>query len=272
MATSFWFVWRRSVDSAKAEEKAAEVAPTPDLQSRFLTTILPSSQSVRLELYCSTRKEAEKLKKQFGGKIVLLPKVFKTPGFVRRFPPSLILASSRDLLPKKLGMLRPLVIPSGMAFGTGEHSTTSACLRLLISLKIPPTQVLDAGTGTGILAIAAELLGHSAWGIDNDPDSVRIAKENALLNHCRKVRFQCLPLEKMKTSRTYGLILANIYSTILIACVPRMVRLLKPGGYVIFSGIMAGQEDEVILNACASGLSLRRIVKNGKWRSLLLQL
>jgi len=266
-----WFVWQRSVPPERAS--ANEIVAAPEFQERLLTLSFPGRKQVRYEVYCLTRREAENFKKRYGGKVSRPPKISKTAGFARRFPPSLILASHHDLLPKKMGEYRPLIIPSGMAFGTGEHATTSACLRLLLSLKLPPgTHVLDAGTGTGILAIAAELLGYRAFGIDHDPDSIRVARENAFLNHCRKVRFRRIPLEGIKSEKTYGLILANIYSSILVACTPRLVRLLQPGGYAIFSGIMAGQEDEVILSACARGLTLRRIVKNGKWRSLLLQL
>jgi ribosomal protein L11 methyltransferase len=156
-----------------------------------------------------------------------------------------------------------------MAFGTGDHATTATCLRLLCDLlpTLPGNwNALDAGTGTGILAIAAEKLGASAVeAFDFDPVCIRVSKENAKTNRCRKVAFSVADSRRVGAFQKADVILANLYSELLIASALGLVKKLKPGGHFIFSGVLVRQAEEVSAALIKCGLSKPRLIKRGKW-------
>ena len=116
-----------------------------------------------------------------------------------------------------------LIIPAAGAFGTGEHATTAMSLRLLeeITRNLPPGwRLLDAGTGTGILALAARRLGASeVLGLDNDPRAVAHARQNARLNRISRARFIAADLLRWKPSARYEVVTANLFSELLIAAI-----------------------------------------------------
>lgn len=151
-----------------------------------------------------------------------------------------------------------LEIDPGMAFGTGQHETTQLCLSLAIGLKIlkPHISVLDVGTGSGILALAAALYGCCPiLGIDVDPSSIHIAKSNALANQLQtKTTFSDIALEQLVSpqkdfpSPPYDLIFANIQLTPLLNLLPILSECLKTEGKIIFSGILSNEVD-IFVNA-----------------------
>jgi len=165
-----------------------------------------------------------------------------------------------------------LVIDPAMAFGTGHHETTRSCLMLMenYARKTAHNSFLDLGTGTGILAIAARKLGYQyVVGIDTDILAVDAAKENVVINQVPDV--EILQGSTSELHEAFDVIAANLISGVLILIAPALVTLLNPGGIAILSGILIGQEDEVIEAIEQAGLSLREKYPDGKWVSLVVE-
>ncbi|PLY01392.1 MAG: SAM-dependent methyltransferase [Desulfuromonas sp.] len=139
-----------------------------------------------------------------------------------------------------------LVIGRG-AFGSGEHETTASCLELLEQTGIASgSHLLDLGSGTGILALAALHLGaQSAVCIDISPDAVRTCESNCALNGFGdKVRNIAGTVETIG-DESFDLILANIYGDLLLDLAPAIVKRLKPGGHLLLSGMLWEYDFEV---------------------------
>jgi len=167
----------------------------------------------------------------------------------------------------------PLVIDPKMAFGTGYHETTRLLLRLLPDHVRPGDRVLDMGTGTGILAIAALLLGASeAAGIDIDPWCYENALENARLNGVSdRLDIRIGSTEQIPSVARYDMILANINRNILLDLAGTLTGHLGPGGILMLSGIM--EEDLDAILASPHYASMKRLEERGEneWRALVLQ-
>jgi ribosomal protein L11 methyltransferase len=169
-----------------------------------------------------------------------------------------------------------LLIDAATAFGTGEHATTHGCLLALDRLvrRGKRRRILDMGTGTGILAIAAA----KSWRVpvlacDIDRNSVRVAAENVGLNEvaglvaCRPSDGYAAPA--VRAGAPYDLISANILARPLAAMAPDLARSLAPGGVAILSGLLAGQEPYVAAAHRAQGLAFTgRIARKG-WHTLV---
>lgn len=150
--------------------------------------------------------------------------------------------------------LAEVVLDPGMAFGTGTHPTTSLCLAALSDLlgARPGASVLDVGTGSGLLAIAARKLGAGrVTGNDNDPVAVAVARENAARNGAEVVLTED-PLPAI--GGAFDLVVANILANTLIELAPQIAAKLAGGGAVLLSGILGPQEDEVREAYLAQGL------------------
>jgi ribosomal protein L11 methyltransferase len=138
-----------------------------------------------------------------------------------------------------------LVLDPGMAFGTGTHATTGLCLEWLAAHPPRGLDVIDFGCGSGILAIAALLLGaNRALGTDTDPQALVTTRENAERNNVAGRLTLCLP-EAVPADRIADVVLANILAPALVALAPILTRLTRPGGVLILSGLLANQADEV---------------------------
>lgn len=141
----------------------------------------------------------------------------------------------------------------GMAFGTGNHETTRLCVRRLLDAKaqwgadIGSKSVIDAGCGSGILAISARKLGFpSVYAFDNDPDAVSISQDNERLCDLEgQIEFVWADLVKGLQDRKADLIMANILAPILIDHARILVDALNSGGILILSGILGPQAEEV---------------------------
>jgi len=169
-----------------------------------------------------------------------------------------------------------IVIQPAQAFGTGHHPTTAGALRAIESLigARAPKSILDAGTGSGVLAIAAALLGRrdglkrEIIAIDIDPAALENARANARLNGVEKsIRFSSVPLASIH--RHFDLITANILSHTLIALAPHLKRLVAPGGRLVLGGFLADEADEVLVHYRPALRCLSRKTHRG-WTTLVM--
>jgi ribosomal protein L11 methyltransferase len=166
-----------------------------------------------------------------------------------------------------------VVLDPGLSFGTGNHPTTAFCLRQLVAYRKTgkPQSFWDAGTGSGILAIAAAKLGYSpVTGIDFDPEAVRVARANARLNGVLdRVRLwrKDITLLSATSRETYDLICANLISDLLLAQRERIVCRLGNDGILIVAGILRKEFAEVRRAYAQCGLRLLRSEADGEWES-----
>jgi len=163
----------------------------------------------------------------------------------------------------------------GQAFGTGQHESTRLALSLLTTClsRQPVERVLDVGTGTGILAMAAILFGaDSVVAIDNDPEAVRVAAENVAANGlAEKISVSITDL--VDVQGPFPLILANIVHDVLVEMAPQFKALLSPGGRVILAGILSGEQEKNIIRVYGElGFHLQTSEHEGEWAALLLEI
>lgn len=138
-----------------------------------------------------------------------------------------------------------IVIEPSMGFGTGHHATTRLCLQALQHIPLTGARVLDVGTGSGVLAIAAVRLGAaSAVGIDDDPDAVQAARDNVALNAAHAVTLDTIDL-RTYTVDAYDVLTANLTGGLLVATAAHLQRLTRPGGHLILSGFMTHEVEAV---------------------------
>ncbi len=176
--------------------------------------------------------------------------------------------------PNKLGV----EIEAALAFGTGHHGTTRGCLLLLdhVLKARRPRRVLDLGSGTGVLAIAAAKALHGAvLASDIDPASVRVARDNARLNQVgnlvHTIRATGFSAPQFKKHGPFDLVLANILANPLRQMATPMARHLAPSALLILSGLLPSQASGVIAAYRARGLVLLRQLQIEGWSSLLMR-
>lgn len=164
-----------------------------------------------------------------------------------------------------------LRLDPGLAFGAGTHPTTQQSLLLLQEVLRLGDRVLDLGTGSGILAIAAAALGAGPiLGRDLDPTAVAVARANVAANCLeRRVRIEEGDLVAGLTGE-FDLILANLTAGLHLELLPSLPRHLAPGGRAVLAGIIAGRRAEVLAAAAANGFEAGRELRAGDWVALLL--
>jgi len=170
-----------------------------------------------------------------------------------------------------------IVMDAGAAFGTGEHGTTSSCMAALewLQRRHHFDRILDMGTGTGILAIAAAKLwpAQEVMAVDLDPVAVRVARRNLVQNKVApKVRAaQSAGYRSRHVAGKYDLVIANILAKPLILMAKDLRKHLQPGGFVILSGLLQTQEKRVLAMHHALGMQVvKRWHKEG-WSALVLR-
>lgn len=278
-------LWKASITLTKAEaaDVAAVLEITPPQPQAVLVEEEPFGSSATVEALYTEIPDAELLSKLTGRDV-----------HVAQLPDTdWIKLSQEGLPPVRAGRffvygahdagrvphaVIPIRIEAGMAFGTGHHETTALCLSLLSDLARRGgfTNVLDLGTGTGLLAIAAaKLWKRTILASDIDPIAVAVARENAVLNGVgpwiRTVVADGLANPALGGRRPFDFVIANILAGPLTRLAPQIAAALAPGGMVVLSGLLAGQENLVSSFYRAYGLVLRRRLRDGPWSALLLE-
>ncbi len=277
------FVWRKR---ASAAWLAANEAPLCEIGGRRLAIISrPDRKSVIAEIAGSSRRNLEKIRSRFGGTIEKLPR-----DWLKEFSPSqksepikignrLTIYRSVTSENRSRNKNRSLLIPAGAAFGTGEHATTAMSLRLLErctrfwgaqagSLHSPEKEwtLLDLGTGSGILALAAARFGAKrVIAIDDDPVAIATARENARRNKLDNIDFRIADVRRWPFPPRSEIIAANLFSELLIEILPKLKRAQR----LILSGILRDQEAQLVRALKRNGIVIVEMRRRGKWIAIL---
>jgi ribosomal protein L11 methyltransferase len=270
------FVWSKLSAVKWMDAWEERFAGNPNLVIEYLK----GGKSIRIRLFCETKKDADAVVAQFGGSVREMAhaewnKPVEAPRPVKVRDVFILTAETR---PKELAALKKanpkreiIVIPPEMAFGTGDHATTSTCLRLLVdvarSRKGTIWNVADLGSGTGVLAIAARKLGSGeTFACDFDPFAVAVGIRNIERNGTPDIVMKEQDVLKWKPRKKgYDVVMANIFSTVLIQAWPVIAKSLASGGDLIVSGILASQAWDVFKAAAESGLGFTKVIRKGKW-------
>ncbi len=270
------YSWRKLSAAKWADawlERLAFLGP-----QRAMAIEFPGARSVRIEAHGITKTEADGLLKMFGGKVseskwLTMPEEKPRPP-IRIRKQLLVVSTAEELAANAETERGPAVIliPAGMAFGTGEHDTTATCLRFIADVSREREgqswEALDLGAGTAILAIAARKLGAARVdAADFDPHAVRTAKENIRVNGLSRVVMRKLDVRDWEPLRTWDVVISNLFSTLLVETAPKIASAVAPDGRLIFSGVLREQEAEVLASFRRAGIVIDRIVRKGKWVS-----
>jgi ribosomal protein L11 methyltransferase len=170
-----------------------------------------------------------------------------------------------------------LTLDAGLAFGTGEHNSTRGCLLALERIAHHrPQRILDLGTGSGVLAIAAaKLLHQKILATDIDPRAARVAGANARLNGVAHlvtaIRADGWADQRINRAAPYDLVFANILARPLCAMAHQLGAKIKPGGIAILAGLLTIQANWVLSAHRRAGLVLQSRIEDGAWTTLLLR-
>ena len=172
----------------------------------------------------------------------------------------------------------PVILDPGLTFGTGAHPSTQMCMEFMEELVQPGMEVIDLGSGSGILSIAALRLGaKTAIGVDIDPKAEDIARENAAYNDFGADRFDAVTgnvtedtaLMERLSEKHYDLVFVNIVADVIIGLSPVLKHFMDDNTKVICSGILDVREDEVHEALTAAGLVIEQTKAKEDWRSLV---
>jgi ribosomal protein L11 methyltransferase len=259
LATRQW--WRQHQDffAANFGEKLAVIERT-------------DRKRLQIEVICNSPRALEKL----GGRANKLPRDWlkqtlrKQKAKPLKIGNRLVISRSGGLQTAVYGKSAAgtpplLVIPAEAAFGTGEHATTKMSLRLLeeVSRKLKRGwPMVDLGTGSGILALAARCLGAKrALGIDIDPMAISTAKANARRNKIDQVQFRVADVRRWKFPRKIDIVAANLFSELLIEILPQLRRARR----LILSGILREQEGDLLRALRRCKIDIVKVQRRGKW-------
>lgn len=191
----------------------------------------------------------------------------------------LVIPSWEDIKPEDSAKM-VLHIDPGTAFGTGMHETTQLCIRQLKKYITPETELLDVGTGSGILAILSLMFGAKhAVGTDLDMCAVEAVAQNCEANGIAPEQFEMLigniitdkAVQDKVGYECYDIVVANILADVLVPLTPVILTQLKPGGIYITSGIINDKEKTVTDAVKAAGLKVLEVTYQGEWVSVTAQ-
>jgi ribosomal protein L11 methyltransferase len=248
------YLWRKSANPRWLSANESELRTFAG--DELVLVERPNRKRLQLEVASKSRVKLQNLARKFGGRVEKLPKDWLKCLVRRKTKPIKVETGE-------------LIIPAGAAFGTGEHATTAMSLRLLQRLTRkwkPGWSIVDLGTGSGILALAGHRLGAArVIGIDNDPVAISTAKANARLNKISGVQFRLGDVRRWKSKARVDIILANLFSELLIEILPR----LKAARWLILSGVLRGQEREVRRALKRNKIDIVQLQRRGKWVAIL---
>ncbi len=272
---------------SKTVSKEQEEAWNEKIQGNPNAAIIQNKggKTVQVVVYCDTQDDAETLKACFGGKaeeVVTTDWVAAQNREVRaplKIRDQIIITEQIDqAFLQKLAEEYPkrhiLTVPAEMAFGTGDHATTSTCLRLICDYAKAHKQdkwaLTDIGCGTALLAIAGLMLGAThATAFDFDPLAIEVAQTNLIRNHVEPTSIELFTADvftwKPTDKQKGDLVVANLFSTVLQKAFPHIVESMNPGATLIISGILASQWEETKKAGEKNGLVFERMIKKGKW-------
>jgi len=254
-----------------------------------IISFIKGGKSIRVEAYIESEEDAKTVQDHFGGSIrelksqnwEQLAEQPARPPIKIRDQLVVVISDKEEEIEEARSTYQDraiLQIPAEMAFGTGDHATTSTCLRLLsdeakrLNSEREAWSMADLGTGSGLLAIAAAKLGASElWGCDYDPHAVTVAAKNAQRNATEQIGFEEVDVLDWTPPRSWDLVCANLFSTILQEAFGTIKKCVAPGGRLIISGILNEQWDETYVKAEEAGLTLEKKVQKGKWTTALLR-
>jgi ribosomal protein L11 methyltransferase len=282
------FVWQKRASKVWLAANEAALREVAGQQLAIISR--PGRKNAIAEVATSNRRDLENIRSRFGGTIEKLPRnwlaKFSRAGKTKplRVGRRLVISKSGGFQTAVYGKSAAgktpiLVIPAGRAFGTGEHATTAMSLRLLErctlvwgaqtgSLRSPDKEwtLLDLGTGSGILALAAARFGaRRVIAIDHDPVAIATARANARRNKIDNIDFRVADLRRWKFPRKIDIITANLFSELLIEILPR----LKRPQWLILSGILREQEAGVIRALKRNEIAIVETRRRGKWIAVL---
>ena len=245
----------------------------------------PGGQQL-LEAFFDDRQSAESFREEFGGAVEELVEQNWAPLSCEAARRRTIKIRDHFIVtldddPDFLDELRAenpdrelLTFPPDMAFGTGDHETTTTCLELLVdSAPAGPWSFLDLGTGTGILAIAAHMLGaERIVAADFDPKAIEVAQKCLARHQIAPDSIELLERDVLvwEPSERFNIVAANLFSDVLIQAMPKIRSSVIDGGLVMLSGILREQLLAVERAAQDCGLEILKAIEVGKWASLLI--
>jgi ribosomal protein L11 methyltransferase len=269
------YLWRRTAEIHWVETH--EDALQAKASGQLVIVRRPERKRLELEIACRSQSNAFAMLREFGGRIEALPR-----NWLERFARAdskaieigkrLVISSVGGTLVSRLSRHKGrchIIIPASLAFGTGEHATTAMSLRFLEKVTRrwnPGWSLVDLGTGSGILALAAKCFGAGrVIGIDNDPAAISVAKSNARLNKIRGASFELCDVHKWNPAQKTDVITANLYSDLFIEILPK----LRGGAWLILSGILRSQQDELVHALQRNHLDVISMKHRGKWVAIL---
>lgn len=270
------YLWRKQTTAACLQANQANLPA--DAIERAALIERPGRKRIVIEIVCANRRAASKLASAHGGACERISKNWRQ----RQRPPGsgkairvgrrLVIGSDRAR-GRVARAVRQLVIPAEAAFGTGEHATTAMTLRLLEEMtRHWPRgwKLLDAGTGSGILALAGRVFAAGkVLALDNDPLAITTALRNARRNRIAGVRFQIGDATKIRSREKFDVVTANLYSELLIAALPSFRKTLARSGRLILSGVLRQQERGLRRALRKHRFAIQEIRRRGKWVALL---
>jgi len=265
------YLWRKAADPCwlSAREEILEAC------SRGALVVISRAgrKRLQLEIPCDSRRASQRFIHEFGGRVEKLPRDWlKRFARQERTEPLRIgrrlIVTSSSIKREADSFPYSLIVPAGAAFGTGEHATTAMSLRLLeeVTRRRKPQFVVDLGTGSGILALAASCFGAKrVIAIDIDPTAIATAEANARLNKIENVDFQLADVRSWNSARRIDIATANLFSELLIQILPK----LKRSSCLILSGVLRTREKEFVPALHRHKIELVEVRRRGKWIAVL---
>lgn len=276
-------MWSWSKLSANKWEDvwAERIAGNPNA----VITAVKGGKTIRVTVYCAEKEDADTLQNYFGGSIREIKSVDWVaaqnlkPRPELRIRQNLVITDQHgEAAMQKLSQKFPeralISIPAEMAFGTGDHATTSTCLRFISDFasknKGKSWKMADIGCGTAILAIAALKLGaEHALAYDFDSIAVDVSRDNALRNEISAEQLDLFVADvfewKPSPAQKSQLVVANLFSSILQRAFPHIIDTMETNATLIISGILATQWEATLAAAQQCGIEFPQVIKKGKW-------